>query len=152
MRFIKIKEKGLSENYLELHYDKLDDETKEYISRLDNTLSNIEGTLDDRRISLPVTDVMYFESVDRKTFAYTEKVCVEMRDTLKNLLDNYSEMGFIRISKSSIVNVYKIDHLQGDLNMRVIIFLKNGEKLIMNRGYKKDFFAELEKIRGKNKK
>lgn len=152
MRFIKTKEKGLSENYLELHYDKLDDETKEYISRLDNTFSNIEGTLDDRRISLPVTDVMYFESVDRKTFAYTEKVCVEMRDTLKNLLDNYSEMGFIRISKSSIVNVYKIDHLQGDLNMRVIIFLKNGEKLIMNRGYKKDFFAELEKIRGKNKK
>ncbi|MBQ1432642.1 MAG: LytTR family transcriptional regulator DNA-binding domain-containing protein [Ruminococcus sp.] len=152
MRFIKTKEKGLSENYLELHYDKLDDETKEYISRLDNTLSNIEGTLDDRRISLPVTDVMYFESVDRKTFAYTEKVCVEMRDTLKNLLDNYSEMGFIRISKSSIVNVYKIDHLQGDLNMRVIIFLKNGEKLIMNRGYKKDFFAELEKIRGNNKK
>ena len=152
MRFIKTKEKGLSENYLELHYDKLDDETKEYISRLDNTLSNIEGTLDDRRISLPVTDVMYFESVDRKTFAYTEKVCVEMRDTLKNLLDNYSEMGFIRISKSSIVNVYKIDHLQGDLNMRVIIFLKNGEKLIMNRGYKKNFFAELEKIRGKNKK
>lgn len=152
MRFIKTKEKGLSENYLELHYDKLDDETKEYISRLDNTLSNIEGTLDDRRISLPVTDVIYFESVDRKTFAYTEKVCVEMRDTLKNLLDNYSEMGFIRISKSSIVNVYKIDHLQGDLNMRVIIFLKNGEKLIMNRGYKKDFFAELEKIRGKNKK
>lgn len=152
MRFIKTKEKGLSENYLELHYDKLDDETKEYISRLDNTLSNIEGTLDDRRISLPVTDVMYFESVDRKTFAYTEKVCVEMRDTLKNLLDNYSEMGFIRISKSSIVNVYKIDHLQGNLNMRVIIFLKNGEKLIMNRGYKKDFFAELEKIRGKNKK
>ena len=152
MRFIKTKEKGLSENYLELHYDKLDDETKEYISRLDNTLSNIEGTLDDRRISLPVTDVMYFESVDRKTFAYTEKVCVEMRDTLKNLLDNYSEMGFIRISKSSIVNVYKIDHLQGDLNMRVIIFLKNGEKLIMNRGYKKDFFTELEKIRGKNKK
>ncbi len=152
MRFIKTKEKGLSENYLELHYDKLDDETKEYISRLDNTLSNIEGTLDDRRISLSVTDVMYFESVDRKTFAYTEKVCVEMRDTLKNLLDNYSEMGFIRISKSSIVNVYKIDHLQGDLNMRVIIFLKNGEKLIMNRGYKKDFFAELEKIRGKNKK
>ena len=152
MRFIKTKEKGLLENYLELHYDKLDDETKEYISRLDNTLSNIEGTLDDRRISLSVTDVMYFESVDRKTFAYTEKVCVEMRDTLKNLLDNYSEMGFIRISKSSIVNVYKIDHLQGDLNMRVIIFLKNGEKLIMNRGYKKDFFAELEKIRGKNKK
>lgn len=152
MRLIKTKEDGLKENYLELHYDQLDDETKEYISRLDNTLSNIEGTVDDRHISVPVTDVLYFESVDRKTFAYTEKMCIEMRDTLKNVLDNYSDTGLIRISKSAIVNVYKIDHLQGDINMRVIIFLKNGEKLIMNRGYKKEFFAELEKIRGKNKK
>lgn len=152
MRLIKTKEDGLKENYLELHYDQLDDETKEYISRLDNTLSNIEGTVDDRHISVPVTDVLYFESVDRKTFAYTEKMCIEMRDTLKNVLDNYSDTGLIRISKSAIVNVYKIDHLQGDLNMRVIIFLKNGEKLIMNRGYKKEFFAELERIRGKNRK
>ena len=151
MRFIKTKEKGLSENYLELHYDKLDDETKEYISRLDNTLSNIEGTLDDRRISLPVTDVMYFESVDRRTFAYTESRTVEFRTSLNKLLDSFGDIGFIRISKSAVVNVYKIDRLQGDLNMRVIIFLKNGEKLIMNRGYRKEFFEELERIRGKNK-
>ena len=42
MRFIKTKEHELKENYLELHYDKIDDETKELISRLDTTLSNVE--------------------------------------------------------------------------------------------------------------
>lgn len=151
MKLIKTKEDGLKENYIELHYDKLDEETNEFISRIDSSLSHIEGTFEDRHVSVPVTDVIYFETVDRRTFAYTEKMCIEMRDSLRTVLDSFPDTGLIRISKSSVVNVYKIDHLQGDLNMRVIIFLKNGERLIMNRGYKKEFFAELEKIRGKNK-
>lgn len=33
MRFIKTKEDSLEENYLELHYDKMDDETNAVISR-----------------------------------------------------------------------------------------------------------------------
>ena len=151
MRFIKTKENGLKENYLELHYDEIDDETKEYISRIDRNLAHIEGTCDNNRVTVPLSDVMYFESVDRRTFAYTDSRTIEFRDTLRDLLERFGDIGFVRVSKSTVVNVYKIDHLQGDLNMRVIIFLKNGEKLIMNRGYKKEFFAELERMRGKNK-
>ena len=152
MKLIKTKERGLTENYLELHYDEINDETKELISRLDTTLSNVEGTYDDKHVSVPVTEVLYFDTVDRKTFAYTDKMCIEMRITLRNVLDNYSDAGLIRISKSAVVNVYKIDHLQGDINMRTTIFLKNGEKLIMNRGYKKEFMTELERIKERNRK
>ncbi len=151
MKLIKTKEDGLQENYLELHYDMLDEETKEYISRIDSSLAYIDGTCDDMHITVPVTDVMYIETVDRKTFAYTADKCIEMRDSLRTVLASYTDTGLIRISKSVVVNVYKIDHLQGDMNMRVIIFLRNGEKLIMNRGYKKEFFAQLELIRGKSK-
>lgn len=148
MRFIKTKESGLAENYLELHYDKLDDETREYISRIDKTVAYIEGSCDEKKVNIPVSDVLYFESVDRKTFAYTEDRTIEFRDSLRELLERFGDIGFVRISKSAVVNVYKIDHLQGDLNMRVLIFLKNGEKLIMNRGYRREFFEELERIRG----
>ena len=151
MKLIKTKERGLTENYLELHYDE-NDETKEVISRLDITLSNVEGTYDEKHVSVPVTEVLYFDTVDRKTFAYTDKMCIEMRITLRNVLDNYSDAGLIRISKSAVVNVYKIDHLQGDINMRTTIFLKNGEKLVMNRGYKKEFMTELERIKERNRK
>ena len=79
-------------------------------------------------------------------------MCIEMRLTLNNVLEMYSDAGLIRISRSAVVNVYKIDHLQGDLNMRTVIFLKNGEKLIMNRGYRKEFLSELEKIKERNQK
>jgi DNA-binding LytR/AlgR family response regulator len=146
-----MKENGLEENYLELHYDRLDDETKEYISRIDRTLDCIEGRSDGVRLTVPVSEVLYFESVERRTFAYTEDKTVELREPLNDLISRFGDIGIIRISKSAVVNVYKIDHLQGDLNMRVIIYLKNGEKLIMNRGYRKEFFDELERIRGKNK-
>ncbi|MBO4878201.1 MAG: LytTR family transcriptional regulator DNA-binding domain-containing protein [Ruminococcus sp.] len=152
MRFIKTREEGLRENYLELHYHEVDEETKELIARLDTTLSNVEGSCDDRHVSVPVTEVLYFETVDRKTFAYTDSMCIEMRLALNNILDMYSDAGLIRISRSAVVNVYRIDHLQGDMNMRTIIFLKNGEKLIMNRGYKKEFLAELERIKERSRK
>lgn len=152
MKFIKTKENGLAENYLELHYDTLDNETNEYISRLDRTLAHIKGNCDDMRVSMPVSDVLYFESVDRKTFAYTDNRTIEFRDSLKDLLDRFGNIGFVRISKAAVVSIYKIDHLQGDMNMRVIIFLKNGEKLVMNRGYRNEFFAELERIRKENSK
>lgn len=152
MRFIKTEEHELKENYLELHYSEIDDETRELISRLDTTLSNVEGTYEERHVSVPVTDVLYFETVDRRTFAYTDRMCIEMHLTLNNVLEMYSGAGLIRISRSAAVNVYRIDHLQGDINMRTVIFLKNGEKLIMNRGYKKEFLAELERIKERNRK
>lgn len=119
------------------------------IARLDTTLSNVEGTYEDRHVSVPVTEVLYFETVDRRTFAYTDKMCIEMHLSLNNVLEMYSDAGLIRISRSAVVNVYRIDHLQGDINMRTVIFLKNGEKLIMNRGYKKEFLSVLERIKEK---
>ena len=152
MRFIKTREQSLEENYLELHYSDIDDETRELISRLDTTLANVEGTFEERHVSVPVTEVLYFETVDRRTFAYTGSMCIEMRLTLNSILDMYSDAGLVRISRSAVVNVYRIDHLQGDLNMRTVIFLKNGERLIMNRGYKKEFMAELERIRERSRK
>lgn len=77
---------------------------------------------------------------------------VEIKEALKDILEEYSKIGFARISKSVIVNIYKIKKLQGDINMRVIIFLKNDEKLIMNRSYKNDFYKRLNDLQGRKAK
>lgn len=152
MKLIKTKENNLAENYLELHYDKIDEETNAVLDRLRDTLKYIEGTVDEKNVRVPVTDIYYFETVDRKIFAYTKDSCVEVKEALRDIIDEFESSGFVRISKSSVVNVYKIKKLQGDINMRVIIFLKNDEKLIMNRSYKKQFYDTLTKIQGGKKK
>lgn len=152
MKLIKTKEKDLKENYLELHYDTIDDETNAVLERLRDTLRYIEGTFEDKKITIALTDIFYIETVDRKTFAYTKDMCVEIKEALREILEEYSKIGFVRISKSAIVNIYKIKKLQGDINMRVIIFLKNDEKLVMNRSYKNEFYERLNDLQGRKVK
>lgn len=152
MKLIKTKEENLEENYLELHYNKIDDETNAVLDRLRDTLRYIEGMCDEKKVTIALTDIFYMETVDRKTYAYTKDACVEIKETLRDIFEEYSGIGFARISKSTIVNIYKIKKLQGDLNMRVIIFLKNDEKLIMNRSYKNEFYERLNKLQGRKTK
>ena len=151
MKLIKTKEENIEENYLELHYDKMDEETNAVLERLRGTLRYIDGTCDEKKVTVAITDIYYIDTVDRKTFAYTKDMCVEIKEALRDFIEDYADVGFARISKSSVVNIYKIKKLQGDLNMRVIIFLKNDEKLIMNRSYKREFYERLEKIQGRKK-
>ena len=152
MKLIKTKEENLEENYLELHYDKIDEETSAVLDRLRDTLRYIEGTFEDKKVTIALNDIFYIETVDRKTFAYTKDMCVEIKETLRDILEEYSNIGFARISKSTVVNIYKIKKLRGDINMRVIIFLKNDEKLIMNRSYKNEFYERLNKLQGRKTK
>ncbi len=152
MKLIKTKEDNLEENYLELHYDTIDEETNAVLDRLRDTLRYIEGTYEDRKVTIALTDIFYIETVDRKTFAYTKDMCFEIKEALRDILEEYANIGFARISKSSIVNIYKIKKLQGDINMRVIIFLKNDEKLIMNSRYKNEFYDRLNKLQGRKAK
>ena len=99
-------------------------------------------------MTIAVTDIFYIETVDRKTFAYTKDMCVEIKDALRDIIEEFANVGFVRISKSAVVNIYKIKKLQGDINMRVIIYLKNDEKLIMNRSYRDEFYEKLRMLRG----
>ena len=152
MKLIRTKEENLEENYLELHYNMIDDETNAVLDRLRDTLRYIEGVCDEKKVTIALTDIFYIETVDRKTYAYTKDACVEIKEALRDILEEYSGIGFARISKSTIVNIYKIKKLQGDLNMRVIIFLKNDEKLIMNRSFKNEFYERLNKLQGRKTK
>lgn len=151
MRLIKTKEENIEENYLELHYDKIDEETNAILDRLRDTLRYIEGTFEEKKVTIALTDIFYIETVDRKTFAYTKDMCVEVKEALRDIIEEFSNIGFVRISKSAVVNIYKIKKLQGDINMRVIIYLKNDEKLIMNRSYRNDFYDRLNKLQGRKK-
>ncbi len=151
MKLIKVKEENIEENYLELHYVRLDEETNAVLDRLRDTLRYIEGTVDDRKMTVALTDIFYIETVDRKTFAYTKDMCLEIKEALRDIIEEFANIGFVRISKSAVVNIYKIKRLQGDLNMRVIIYLKNDEKLIMNRSYRNEFYERLNKLQGRKK-
>jgi len=45
------------------------------------------------------------------------------------------------------VNIYKVNRMKADLNMRLRLQLDNGEILILNRSYKKAFLDMLQHIK-----
>ena len=83
------------------------------------------------------SDVLYFESVDNRTFLYSEDAVMEVRQRLYELEMILSEKDFIRISKSQIVNINKIRALRPELNRTLLATMRNGEQLSVSRKYVK---------------
>lgn len=82
-------------------------------------------------------DVLYFESVNNRTFLYTANDVMEVKLRLYELETFLSEKDFIRISKSQIVNINKIKALKPELNRTILATMCNGEQLYISRKYVK---------------
>lgn len=99
-------------------------------------------------IFVNVDDILYFDSVDKKTFLYTKSDSFEFQESLNHVEEYMAVDGFIRINKSFVVNIYHIESIKPEVNMRVSAIMDNGEILTINRSYKKKFVEFLEERRG----
>lgn len=113
----------------------LDDRLMKFIAALKMEEAPLAGYLDDKIVKLTLRDIFYFESVDNKVFAYGDSGVYEIRKKLYELEEEFSYTDFLRISKSTIVNVAKIAYIRPLLNGRFEAKLKNDEKIIINRQY-----------------
>lgn len=84
---------------------------------------------------LDVSTIIYIESVDRKTFVYTEKDCFESKLRLHEVEQQLCECGFLRVGKACIANLKFIRSLKTEMNHKLRITLENGEQLIVSRQY-----------------
>lgn len=97
--------------------------------------SQITVTKNGETYILDMSKIAYIESVDRKTFVYTEDECYESRMKLYEMDNRLCEGDFLRISKSCIVRLKYIRSLRAELDRRLRITLENGEQLIASRQY-----------------
>ena len=81
------------------------------------------------------SDVLYFESVENRTFLYTEDDVMEVKQRLYELEVILSDKDFLRISKSQIVNINKVKSLKPELNRTILATMCNGEQLNISRKY-----------------
>ena len=142
------EDKNLLEDRIEI-YCQTRGPIVEEITRLINDYEpNITGIYNEERQLLEIRDIYYFEAVDKKCFAYLQKKVFEVKYTLSQIEEALNQYGFVRINKSNIVSIYKIERIKCSANMRVLAFLSNGEQLIISRHYKKSFEAYLKSKRG----
>ncbi len=115
----------------------LDDEVLKVIRRRKDGVSKDTMAVyaNESILMVPIRDILYFDATDNRVFAYTRDNCFETRKKLFEIEELLANSSFLRISKNAIVNIKSIDHLSPEFNGRFIASLKNGEDIIISRGY-----------------
>ena len=133
LRISKVKKDEAEE--VEIRCHEVNDCVRELVSFVKSRQGRLSGTLDGGQYEVPLTDILYIESVDSRTFLYTAKETYESKQKLYELEDILKPRGFLRISKSSIVNLMKITHIKPSLNSRFSAVLTSEEEIIISRKY-----------------
>ena len=107
---------------------------KKHIEAFEEKLDAIDN---DKHYLVSPLEVFYFESVDNRTFLYTETQVLEIRKRLYELEEILSDKDFVRTSKSQLVNINKIKSLKPELNRSITAKMINGEILFISRRYAK---------------
>lgn len=121
--------------YVKIGCHKIDERIDEITRFIKSRQGNLEGYTEGDMYSIPIADVYYIESVDDRTFLYLEKDTYESKKRLYELEKVTDSFHFIRISKSVVVNLMKVDSIKPALNGRFLCKLKNGEEVIISRKY-----------------
>ena len=112
------------------------------VQRIENAIRSCEqylsATIGEKTVYLKPSQVLYFEVVDRITFAYTKEETAIVKMKLNELTSDIF-YGYFRISKSMVVNINHIKNIVRCFNGNLDITLDNGEHITMSRRYVPEF-------------
>ena len=140
--------------HVDVYYNNMRPVIRQLIDTVNSERPSLSGRpadedLDDGdEVILDPRNIYYLDHVERKLFAYTKDGVYRVMNTLATCEEMLWNYGFVRVSKSNLVNIYKIVQLKPDLNMKVYASFDNGERICINRSYKKSFNDYLQKMRG----
>ena len=113
----------------------------ETVQKIISSLSAIDIKLTCRKCNevfqLEPADILYIESVDRRTFLYTEQQIFETERRLYELEAHLEKCSFFRASKAIIINLQRVQSLRPELGARLLLTMDNKEKIIVSRQYAK---------------
>ena len=118
---------------VEIHCREVTSETERlerYISRFDERL---QATSEGNTYNVQIDEILYIESVDKKTFLYTTGHVLQTEKRLYELEELLDEKTFFRASKSVIVNLNKITKLKPEVTRNILVTLTNGEVIVISR-------------------
>ena len=103
-----------------------------YIRRFDERITASENG---NTYNVSIEEILYIESVDKKTFLYTTGHILQTEKRLYELEELLDEKTFFRCSKSVIVNLNKVTKLKPEVTRKILATLTNGEVIVISRRY-----------------
>ena len=136
--FMKVQlfvSKDLEESHAEIYTDILTDNIQKDIDGKNSILAVKKGK---DIVILEFDDIYMFRVEDKQLKVFTEKSEYLLKKPLYQIEDDL-DSNFVRISKSTIVNMRKIERVAPSLKGMMFISLKNGLKDNISRKYLPDF-------------
>ena len=97
-------------------------------------LTRLAIKLGERTVFIAVEDVDYFESAGNYVVIHAGKQNHILRETLTNLEGKLSPKLFLRINRSTLVNLTRVRELQPSVRGEHLVLLKDGTALPLTRG------------------
>ena len=120
---------------IEIRCHEITEEVREIVAFVKTRQGQLTGVQEGKQYEVPVTDILYIETVDNKVFLYTKKQVYETKQKLYELEEILREKYFLRVSKSLLLNLMKVQSIKPALNGRFMAVLQSGEEIIISRKY-----------------
>lgn len=133
-----IENMKIEETQVTVEYREQDEPVKKliaFVEHLEEGTNGLVGSCDGKIYPLKPEDILYMEAMERKTFCYTAERVYELEEKLYELEKKYVHLDFMRISKSYIINLQRIQALKPDFGGKILATMDNGEKLYISRQY-----------------
>ena len=133
----------IQETEVNINCSQLTPDIERMISLLRVMDKKLTGVKNGQMYFLDSNQILYIETVDKKTFFYTSEDVYETSLKLYELEDELDGTDFFRSGKSSIIQLGHIKSLKADLDGRIMVTMDNNEKLIVSRQYAQEFKRKL---------
>ena len=108
------------------------DELIQYLNQSHEYILCYQG---ERMFKILPQQIIYIEGYSKEAFIYTETMQFVTHQKLYELEQSLKSQGFLRISKSCILNLDYLQHVRALFNGKYEATLTNNEKLTINRSY-----------------
>lgn len=117
----------------------MDDRLRKLIESIRQYSFSLQCKNDSEVYSIPLEEIYYIETIDKKTFVYCKSEVYETNSPLNDLEEKFSTSNFIRVNKSCVLNLSYLSKVNPLWNHRLEAILKNNEKIVITRHYIPDF-------------
>ncbi len=120
---------------VQIKYPQMNDTIRRLIKSIESCEKTLKVHSQNKHYKIPVRDIFYIESVDKKAFIYCEKEVYESPLRLYELYDHLKNYDFIQVSKSCILNMNVLKSIERKFNSKMEALLVNDEKITISRKY-----------------
>lgn len=131
------------EDELILNYVSLSEEVMRVLAFMKEGEKKLLGWKDSLQVVLNPEEILYVESVDGRTYAYTEDEVYKINYSLAKAEELLCGINFYRCSKSMIINIDCIVSLKSLSSNRIDATMRNGEHILISRTYASGFRRRL---------